>query len=604
MLTITPPPAPIICSPKTWQPCQTPFTLTRITSSHSSSVTSSAGRWTQTPALLTSTSTRPSSPAICWATATTDARSPTSARKTPARTPAAVSSSTTLLLAAASRATMAMVAPASPSACAKARPRPRFPPVTTATLPSRRKLSRTVIRSDFHRVAMWSRSAGGLPAARGFPGGRGTPSPWPREQADRRCVESSGGRCADHVLVANLTTPSSPVRALPPAPPAGACMRVTDEHRAFRKLVRDVVEREIVPYVDDWERAGTFPAHELFPKLGEVGLLGLEYDPEYGGQGADHLFTVILCEELHRAGAAGIPMAIGVQTMMATPSLHEFGSDDLKRRFLEPAIRGTQVCSIAVTEAGAGSDVAGLRTRAVRDGDEWVINGSKLYIANGTQADWLCLLARTSDEGGYRGISQIIVETSTPGFSVSRKLDKLGNRSSDTAELFFEDVRVPVSNTIGQVGRGFQQQMAQFVVERMFAAYGAVGSCRRALERTRDYLKQREAFGRPLMANQYVAFRLAELSAQVDLLQSHNCACAEAYLDGEDTTRQATVAKLTAGRLLREVADTCLQFHGGMGYMEENWTARFFRDSRLASIGGGADEVMLQVLARMDGFDA
>ncbi|MGX5653193.1 acyl-CoA dehydrogenase family protein [Geodermatophilus nigrescens] len=381
-------------------------------------------------------------------------------------------------------------------------------------------------------------------------------------------------------------------------------MRFTDEHRAFRQLVRDVVEKEIAPHVDEWERAGTFPAHELFPKLGELGLLGLEYHPEYGGQGADHLYSVILVEELYRSGCAGIPMAIGVQTMMATPSLHQFGTDELKRRYLEPAIRGTAVCSIAVTEPAAGSDVAGLRTRAVRDGDDWVINGSKLYITNGTQADWLCLLARTSDEGGHRGMSQIVVETDTPGFSVSRTLDKLGNRSSDTAELFFDDVRVPVSNTIGTVGRGFQQQMAQFVVERMFVAYGAVTSCRHALERTRDYLKQRQAFGGPLMASQYLAFRLAELSAQVDLLQSHNYASAEAYLAGEDVTRQATVAKLTAGRLLREVADTCIQFHGGMGYMEETWTSRFYRDSRLASIGGGADEVMLQVLARMDGFTA
>ena len=197
-------------------------------------------------------------------------------------------------------------------------------------------------------------------------------------------------------------------------------MRFTAEHHAFRKMVRDVVEREIAPHVDEWERAGTFPAHELFPKLGDLGLLGLEYDPAYGGQGADHLFSVVLCEELHRSGCAGVPMAIGVQTMMATPSLHDFGSDDLKRRYLEPAIRGTAVCSIAVTEPGAGSDVAGLRTRAVRDGDDWVINGSKLYITNGTQADWLCLLARTSGDGGYQGMSQIVVPTDRPGFSVSR----------------------------------------------------------------------------------------------------------------------------------------------------------------------------------------
>lgn len=381
-------------------------------------------------------------------------------------------------------------------------------------------------------------------------------------------------------------------------------MRFTEDHHAFRKVVRDVVEREIAPHVDAWEAAGSFPAHELFPKLGELGLLGLEYDPKFGGQGADHLFTVVMCEEMTRAGAAGIPMAVGVQTCMATPSLHQFGTDELKERYLRPAVEGTAVCSIAVTESGAGSDVASIRTRAARDGDEWVINGSKLYITNGTQADWLCLLARTSDEGRYRGMSQIVVDTATPGVSVSRKLDKLGNRSSDTAELVFEDARVPVTNTIGQEGRGFQQQMAQFVVERMFAAYGTPSACHRALQRTAAYLKDREAFGKPLMDNQYLAFRLAELSAQADLLQSHNYACADAYMAGDDTTRMATVAKLASGRLLREVADTCMQFYGGMGYMEETWTSRFFRDSRLASIGGGADEVMLQVIARLDGFTA
>lgn len=381
-------------------------------------------------------------------------------------------------------------------------------------------------------------------------------------------------------------------------------LEFTEDHVSFRKVVRDVVEREIAPHVDQWERDGTFPAHELFLTLGELGLLGLEYDPEYGGQGADHLYTVILCEELTRAGAAGIPMAIAVQTGMATPSLHEFGSDDLKRRYLAPAIAGTQVCAIAVTEAGAGSDVASLRTRAIKDGDEWVVNGSKLYITNGTQADWLCLLARTSDDSGHRGMSQIIVETSSPGLTVSRKLDKLGNRSSDTAELSFVDVRVPVANTIGTEGRGFQQQMAQFVIERMFVAYGVPTSVRTALRRTSDYLKQRDVFGKPLMSNQYLSFRLAELSAQADLLEAQNYACAAAYMAGADTTRLATVAKLMAGRLVREVADTCLQFHGGVGYMEETWTSRFFRDSRLLSIGGGADEVMLQVLAKLDGFDA
>ncbi len=381
-------------------------------------------------------------------------------------------------------------------------------------------------------------------------------------------------------------------------------MLLNDDHAAFRQSVRGVLEREVVPHADEWEEAETFPAHQVFKALGDAGLIGVEYDPAFGGQGADHSYTVVLGEELGRMGCAGVAMAISVQTDMATPALHRFGSDDLKRRYLAPALGGEMVTSIAVTEPDAGSDVAAIRTRAERDGDEWVVNGSKLYITNGTQADWLCLLARTSDEGGYRGMSQIVFPTDTPGFSVSRKLNKLGNRCSDTAELSFVDARVPVANTIGEIGRGFQQQMTQFQNERMIAAYTSAGSMQRALERTADYLRQRRAFGAPLLANQYVQFRLAELAAEVDLLRRYNYACAESFMAGEDTTRMATIAKLKAGRLQREVADSCLQFHGGIGYMEETWVSRYFRDSRLLSIGGGADEVMLQVLARMDGFTA
>ncbi|ATQ29309.1 acyl-CoA dehydrogenase [Rhodococcus ruber] len=376
----------------------------------------------------------------------------------------------------------------------------------------------------------------------------------------------------------------------------------TEEHIAFRKMVRQFVDKEIQPYVDEWEAAGGFPAHELFSKLGALGLLGLEYDSAYGGQDADHLYTVVLREELGRIDAGGVAMAIGVQTDMATPSLHRFGSEELKQTYLAPAIAGTAVCSIAVTEADAGSDVARLRTRAVRDGDDWVINGSKLYITNGTQADWICLLARTSDEPGAKGFSQIVVPTDLPGFAVSRKLDKLGMRSSDTAELTFTDVRVPVANTIGEIGRGFQQQMTQFQNERMSAAYDRVGGLQQALDRTRDYLKHRTAFGKALIDNQHLAFRLAELYARLDMLRQYNYACAEAYMRGEDTTRYATVAKLEIGRLSRDVAATCLQYHGGIGYMEETWTARFLRDMTLTSIGGGADEVMLQVLTKLDGL--
>src|SRR5215469_11602239 len=364
-------------------------------------------------------------------------------------------------------------------------------------------------------------------------------------------------------------------------------MEFTAEHEALRGSVRDLVDREINPHVDEWERAGRFPAHELFPLVAKIGLFGLEYDPVYGGEGADHSFTVVAAEELGRIDCGGVPMGIAVQMAMATPSLHRYGSHDLKQRFLAPAISGEAVCSIAV-----------------RDGDDWVINGSKLFITNGAQADWICLLARTSDEGGYRGMSQIVVETSRPGFRVSRTLDKLGNRSSDTAELSFTDVRVPVSNTIGEIGHGFQQQMQQFQPERMIASYLQVGGLQKALDRTRDYLAQRRVFGRPLLANDHVAYRLADLSGRLDLLRHYNYACADAYRRGEDTTRFATIAKLTVGRLAREIADTCVQFHGGMGYMEETWTARFYRDTRLIGIGGGADEVMLSPLARVDGLTA
>ncbi|MFM7598285.1 MAG: acyl-CoA dehydrogenase family protein [Actinomycetota bacterium] len=381
-------------------------------------------------------------------------------------------------------------------------------------------------------------------------------------------------------------------------------MQFTEEHEHFRKSMRRLVDEEINPYVDDWEEAGIFPAHELFPKLGEVGAFGLEYDPEFGGGGADHSFTYVMAQELGRINCAGVPMAIAVQASMATPALARFGSHELKKTYLEPTLRGEMVCSIAVSEPDAGSDVAGIRTRAVRDGDDWVINGRKMWITNGTQADWLCLLARTdgSQPGDYHGMSLIVVPTTTPGFSVGRKIEKMGNHSSDTAEIVLDDVRVPISNTVGEAGRGFQQQMAQFQDERLVGAYIAAAGARKALDRTKDYLQQRIAFGKPLLANQYLQYKLAELYADVDTVEGFLQYAADKYLAGNDVTREATVAKLKTGRLTREVADACVQFHGGMGYAEEMWVARYFRDARLASIGGGADEVMLRVITMMEGM--
>jgi citronellyl-CoA dehydrogenase len=380
-------------------------------------------------------------------------------------------------------------------------------------------------------------------------------------------------------------------------------MQFTEEHKAFRKVVGEFVDSEINPHADAWEAARTFPAHELFPKLAAIGAFGLEYDERFGGQGADHSFTLVLMEELgYRSTVAGVPMAIAVQTNMATPALHRFGSAELKEQYLKPAMLGEQVVSVAVSEPDCGSDVSAIRTRAVRRGDEWVINGRKMWITNGSQADWICLLARTSDEGGFAGMSQIIVPTDTPGFSVGRTIEKMGNHSSDTAELVFEDVVVPVSNTIGEPGRGFQQQMMQFQDERLVGSYLATMGAKRALERTLEYLHARHAFGKPLIANQYLQYTLAELIAEVDLLIEYNRTAAERFTRGEDVTRMATIAKLKVGKLSRQVADACVQFHGGMGYAEEHWVARYARDSRLISIGGGADEVMMRILSLLEGM--
>ncbi|AXQ31837.1 acyl-CoA dehydrogenase [Solimonas sp. K1W22B-7] len=379
-------------------------------------------------------------------------------------------------------------------------------------------------------------------------------------------------------------------------------MNFTSEHEQFRASVRRYVEKEINPHIEEWERAEMMPLHEIFADMAKLGFLGLDYDPAYGGQGADHLFTLVLAEELGRIDNGAFPMAFGVHNGMATPSLHDHGTHELKEAFLAPAMRGEMVAAVAITEPGAGSDVSAIRSRARRDGDDWIINGSKMFITNALQADWLCVLVRTSDEIGFRGMSQIIVPAKTPGFKVSRKLDKLGMRASDTGLLSFDDVRVPVSNTIGQIGRGFQQQMQQFVRERMWGCYSVPPCMDIALARTRDYARQRKLFGQTLADNQYLQYQYAEFAAEVDLLRVYNHEMGKAFARGEDTTRRATIAKLKAGRLSRQVADWCVQVHGGIGYMEETWTSRFFRDNRLLGIGGGADEVMMRVLSTMDGF--
>jgi citronellyl-CoA dehydrogenase len=376
----------------------------------------------------------------------------------------------------------------------------------------------------------------------------------------------------------------------------------TTEHEMFRQSVRRFVEQQINPYVEEWEAAGIFPAHQLFKKMGDLGFLGLTYPEEYGGMGLDFWYAVVLCEELGKADCSGVPMGITVHTDMCTPALAAHGSHELKQQFLAPSIRGDYVGCIGVSEPDAGSDVAAIRTRAVREGDDWIINGRKLYITNGTQADWVCLLARTSDESGYKGMSLIVVPTHTPGFSVSRRLRKLGNHSSDTAELVLDNVRVPRANTIGPEGMGFILQMQQFQRERLVGAIQAYSSAEKIVRATIAYTQQRHAFGRPLIENQTIHFRLAELLTEIALLRQFCYHCVRKLVAGEDFTREASMAKLKAGRLAREVTDSCLQFYGGMGYMEETPIARAYRDARLISIGGGADEVMLGIIAKAEGI--
>jgi len=374
----------------------------------------------------------------------------------------------------------------------------------------------------------------------------------------------------------------------------------TPEHALFRDTVRRFVEQELRPRAREFDQAGRLD-RALYKRMGDLGMLGLRYDPAYGGAGLDWSFTQVMYEELGRADNAGVTMGISVHTDMATPSLAEFGSEELKHRFLAPSIAGEMVSAIAVTEPDAGSDVAGVKTRAVRDGDEWVINGSKIYITNAATADWLCLLAITDPKAGYGGFSQIVVPTDAPGFRYEL-LDKIGNWGSDTGQLFFEDVRVPVAYTIGDIGRGFQQQMMQFQDERLVACVSSIASSRKLWEDTRAWCEERVLFGKPLSKMQNTQFKMVEAWTQLTAAQELIGACVRQRVDGVDATELITMAKIFCARVARLVADECIQLHGGYGYMKESPAGRAFVDSRLGSIGGGSDETMLHYLAKQLGF--
>jgi citronellyl-CoA dehydrogenase len=378
-------------------------------------------------------------------------------------------------------------------------------------------------------------------------------------------------------------------------------MLFTSDHDEPRRILQKFIAVEINPFVDEWEKAEIFPAHELFKKLGELGFLGLNKPVEFGGQGLDYSYALMMAEELGAIRCGGVPMAIGVQTDMATPALARFGSDEVRREFLAPAILGDAVACIGVSEPGAGSDVASIKTHARSDGDDYVINGGKMWITNGVQADWICLLANTGDGPKHRNKSLICVPMKTRGVEVARKLDKMGMRSSDTAQIFFDNVRVPKRNRIGEEGHGFSYQMLQFQEERLWAAAACLKAHETIINDTIEYTGNRKAFGQSILDNQTVHFKLAEMQTEIELLRALTYRAAEALIAGEDVTKLATMAKLRAGRLGRELTDACLQFWGGMGFMNETSVSRAYRDSRLASIGGGADEVMLTVLCKMMG---
>jgi citronellyl-CoA dehydrogenase len=375
-------------------------------------------------------------------------------------------------------------------------------------------------------------------------------------------------------------------------------MQLTHEHEELQRNLKRFIDDEINPHVDEWEAAEIFPAHEVFKKLGDLGYLGLTKPEAFGGAGLDYSYAVAMAETLGHIQCGGLPMAIGVQTDMATPALARFGSDALRQEFLAPAIAGDMVACIGVSEPGAGSDVAAVKTTARKDGDDYIINGGKMWITNSLQADWMCLLANTSEGPAHKNKSLIIVPMNTPGITVAKKIRKIGMMSSDTGLIHFDDVRVPQRNRIGEEGLGFTYQMQQFQEERLWAAANAIQSLTNCIEQTIAYTGERMAFGKSILDNQTVHFKMAELKTEVECLRALTYMATEYYLAGKDVTEWASMAKLKAGRLLRTVPDSCLQYWGGMGFTWDNLVSRLYRDGRLASIGGGADEVMLGIISK------
>lgn len=384
----------------------------------------------------------------------------------------------------------------------------------------------------------------------------------------------------------------------------------TEEHELFRKQVRAFAEKELAPNAEAWEEDEHFPDW-VFKKAGELGILGAHYAEDVGGGGGDYWFSVVKSEELVRAESAGVTMGLLVQSDMATPCIAELGTREQKDEFLRPALAGERIAALGVSEPGAGSDVAGLRTTARAVGDDYIINGSKTYITNGTRADFVTLMVKTDPEAGHGGISIIVCPTDVKGFSVSKKLEKAGNWASDTAELFFEDVRVPKRYLLGQEGMGFVYLMQNFQSERLVGCVSGLAGSKLALDRSVQFGRERVAFGKPLIKREYWQQKFVDLYTKYEAGKALTYNACAAYNEDKfvnqgalsmETTRIVSMAKAYVGDVTAEIMDQCVQFHGGMGYLEDLWVARAWRDARLFRIGGGATEVMRYAVAKIMDF--
>jgi alkylation response protein AidB-like acyl-CoA dehydrogenase len=373
-----------------------------------------------------------------------------------------------------------------------------------------------------------------------------------------------------------------------------------DHHEQLRESIHAFVVKELAPHAEEWEET-TFP-DSVFRRMGELGLLGLSYPEEYGGQGGDYFCNLVLAEEMAHAKCGGVGMGIAVHTDMATPPIFLFGTEEQKQRYLVPSIKGEKISCLGITEPDAGSDVSGIKTRAVRDGDDWVINGSKTYITNGHRADYIVLVTKTDSDAGYDGFTLFLVDMDLPGVTREKKLEKLGMHASDTALLAFSDVRVPADAVLGQVGKGFYHIMWELQGERLIGAAGCVAGAQRVFDQTLQYAQERKAFGRPIGKFQVIRHKFAEMATKIEGARQLVYTTAWRHANGEYPVREISMAKLNAARIAVEVADECIQIHGGAGYMKEYGVERAWRDLRLNRIGAGTDEIMLDVIGRSYGL--